>query len=166
MTEIGAHQGDGKERGSDDGRREAQGDFASGAAGPGQSGASGLHLDGDERQAAGDDGFGDPDLEPDEVEGVTSGKPGGGERGASDEDHSPAGDGSEDGGALHGLADEVEVGGGEMVLGERFGGLVGDEMLAVVNTRAESARAVRGHRLKIDGRRGCVKCFAVQSIAQ
>ena len=39
-------------------------------------------------------------------------EPGGGQRCCAEDDLSPAGDGGEGGGALHGVADEAEVGGG------------------------------------------------------
>ena len=39
-------------------------------------------------------------------------EPGGGQRGCAEDDLSPAGDGGEGGGALHGVANKAEVGGG------------------------------------------------------
>ena len=43
---------------------------------------------------------------------MAGGQRGGGERGCAQDDLTPAGDGGEGGGTLHGVADEAEVGGG------------------------------------------------------
>ena len=64
---------------------------------------------GEQSDGGGKKAFGEPDAQPGEVRNLLGGQPGRGEGGKAEKHVSPAGDGCERGGALHGVANEAEV---------------------------------------------------------
>ena len=112
--EAGALQEESEECTHDQRGEKAESDFASGSGEERKAAAVGLPDHGDGGDESCEEGFGQPDLEPG-VRGpgkLLLGEPGGDEGRGAEDDLSPAGDGGEGGGALHGVANEAEVGGG------------------------------------------------------
>src|SRR6267154_1789834 len=111
-VEAGALEQVSKECSGDEWGEEAESDFASGARKQWEAAAVGFRTDGNDGDEDGEDGFCEPDFQP--LRGVrrARGQRGGGERGEAEDDLSPTGDGGEGRGALHGIANEAEVGGG------------------------------------------------------
>ncbi len=116
---------------------------------------------GEKSDGDGEKTFGEPDAQPGEWRSLAGGDHSGGDGGRAEDDVSPAGNGGEGGGALHGVANEAEVVG---QIGSEVGAVgPGPRVLGGATEAAGAMLARFEHEGRVTGDSASVKYFLMQS---
>ena len=107
-----------REKGTgDQWRKKSECNFAAGAGENWQPSAIGFPEDREQRDGEGEQTFAQPNAKPGESRRLARGKPGSAESGEAENHLSPAGNGGERCGALHGVTDEAQIADGVGIRG-------------------------------------------------